>query len=90
MGHADHVWLANHGLRAKTIISRDPSDDRPAGEYKLARLRELAVDRRVSFRDLAASVVMWDDDSDVQQTLKNAGVRVVDPVRYNQMMQGEW
>jgi len=50
-------------------------------------LHELAVDRRVSFRDLAASIVMWDDDLDVQQTLKNAGIRVVDPVQFNQTAQ---
>ena len=83
MGHADRVWLHTHGMVAPVIMSRHISDNRPAGEYKLARLHELAIDRRISFRDLAASVVMWDDDSDVQQTLKNAGVRVIDPVNFN-------
>ena len=84
MGHADRVWLHFHGLVAPVIMSRHITDNRPAGEYKLARLHELAVDRRVSFRDLAASVVMWDDDLDVQQTLGNAGVRVINPVNFNQ------
>ena len=83
MGHADRVWLHNHGMVAPVIMSRHISDNRPAGEYKLARLHELAVDRRISFRDLAASVVMWDDDSDVQTTLEKAGVRVIDPVNFN-------
>ena len=87
MGHADRLWLHTHGMVARVILSRDINDTRPAGEYKLAKLHELAVDRRVSFRDLAASVVMWDDDSDVQQTLKNAGIRVVDPVQFNQTAQ---
>ena len=89
MGHADRVWLHRYGLAAPVILSRHISDNRPAGEYKLARLHELAVDRRVSFRDLAASVVMWDDDSDVQKTLGNAGVRVIDPVQFNQTAQKE-
>ena len=83
MGHADRVWLHTHGMVAPVIMSRHITDNRPAGEYKLARLHELAVDRRISFRDLAASVVMWDDDSDVQKTLGNAGVRVIDPVNFN-------
>jgi len=89
MGTADKNWLANHGLMAPLILSRHPSDTRPAGEYKLAKMAELAVRRRVSFRDLAASVVMWDDDLDVQQTLKKAGIRVIDPVQFNQTAQKE-
>lgn len=89
MGTADKNWLANHGLMAPLILSRHPSDTRPAGEYKLAKMAELAVRRRVSFRDLAASVVMWDDDLDVQQTLKKAGIRVIDPVNFNNQSQKE-
>lgn len=89
MGHADRVWLHAHGMVAPVIMSRHISDNRPAGEYKLARLHELAIDRRVSFRDLAASVVMWDDDSDVQTTLEKAGVRVIDPIQFNQTAQKE-
>jgi hypothetical protein len=80
----DRDWLAGRGLTAPTIISRDPSDTRPAGEYKLAKMHELAIARRVSFAQLRRMVTMWDDDLDVQSTLKNAGIRVLDPVRYNQ------
>jgi len=87
LGHADLLWLHTRGMVARVILSRDINDTRPAGEYKLAKLHELAVDRRVSFRDLAASIVMWDDDLDVQQPLKNAGIRVVDPVQFNQTAQ---
>jgi len=84
MGSADRVWLAHHGLEAPVIMSRHISDNRPAGEYKLARLRELAIDRRMAWADLRDSVVLWDDDADVQQTLRSAGIRVVDPVNYNE------
>lgn len=83
MGRADLDWLEREGLIAPVILSRSPLDDRPAGQYKLARLHELAIDRRMSWHDFAASVVLWDDDADVKLTLKNAGVRVCDPVRYN-------
>ena len=83
MGHADKNWLHFHGLMAPLVLSRHPSDTRPAGEYKLAKMAELAIRKRISFSDLRDSVVMWDDDSDVQQTLGNAGFRVIDPVNFN-------
>ena len=84
LGITDKVWLANHGMMAPLILSRHPSDTRPAGEYKLAKMAELAVRRKMSLSDLRDSVVLWDDDADVQSTLKNAGFRVIDPVQYNQ------
>ena len=84
LGTADKVWLAHHGMMAPLILSRHISDTRPAGEYKLAKMAELAVRRRMSISDLRDSAVLWDDDSDVQQTLRGAGFRVIDPVQYNQ------
>lgn len=84
LGTADRVWLAHHGMVAPLILSRHISDTRPAGEYKLAKMHELAVLRKISFSDLLASVILWDDDADVQSTLKNAGFRVIDPVNFNQ------
>jgi FMN phosphatase YigB (HAD superfamily) len=84
LGTADKVWLAHHGMMAPLILSRHPSDTRPAGEYKLAKMAELAVRKKMTFADLRDSVVLWDDDADVQQTLRGAGFRVIDPVQYNQ------
>ena len=83
MSHVDRVWLNIRGLIAPTIISRDIDDDRHAGEYKLARLQELALARGMAWDAFASTCVLWDDDLDVQETLKNAGVRVIDPVQYN-------
>lgn len=83
MGHADRVFLNIHGLLAPSIYSRDPSDLRGAGELKLAKMHEMAIDRGWSFSDLRDRVIMWDDSPDVQKTLKNAGFRVIDPVNFN-------
>jgi len=47
-------------------------------------MAELAVRKKMTFADLRASSVLWDDDVDVQQTLRGAGFRVIDPVQYNQ------
>jgi len=84
LGTADKVWLAHHGLMAPLILSRHPSDLRPAGEYKLAKMAELAIRKKMTFANLRDSVVLWDDDADVQETLRGAGFRVIDPVNYNQ------
>ena len=83
MGRADLAWLKRHGMIAPTILSRSVADDRPTGQYKLARLHELAIDRRRSFVDLAKSIIMWDDCKNVQSVLINAGIRVIDPLQYN-------
>ena len=88
MGRADYDFLAANDLVAPVILSRSPADDRPAGQYKLARLHELAIDRRVSWDSLRRSVIIWDDDPDVKQTLQGAGIRVCDPVRYNNYFRG--
>ena len=84
MGINDKNWLHFHGLMAPLVLSRHPSDTRPAGEYKLAKMAELAIRKRISIADLKASAVLWDDDDDVQKTLRGAGFRVIDPVNYNQ------
>ena len=84
LGTADKTWLAHHGLMAPLVLSRHISDMRPAGEYKLAKMAELAIRKKMTFADLRDSVVIWDDDADVQQTLRGAGFRVIDPVNYNQ------
>jgi len=83
LGTADKTWLAHHGLMAPLVLSRHISDMRPAGEYKLAKMAELAIRKRLSMADLKASAVLWDDDDDVQKTLRGAGFRVIDPVQYN-------
>ena len=82
----DYAWLDRHDMTAPVIISRDASDTRPAGAYKLGKMHELAIARRVSFADLRKRVVMWDDDHDVQSTLKNAGFRVIDPLYFNHQL----
>ena len=84
MGKADTAWLDLRGMLPAFTLSRSIDDNRPAGEFKLAKMSELAVARRVSFDEIRRRVILWDDNADVQSTLKNAGFRVIDPVKYNQ------
>ena len=84
MTHADRVWLNQRGLLAPVILSRDVNDDRSTGPYKLAKMADLAMMRDATLEQLAKRVIMWDDCKNVQLTLKNAGFRVIDPVKFNQ------
>jgi len=84
MGKADLAWLKMRGMLPAFTLSRSINDNRPAGEFKLAKMSELAIARRVSFDEIRRRVILWDDNADVQSTLKNAGFRVIDPVKYNQ------
>jgi FMN phosphatase YigB (HAD superfamily) len=83
LGHADKVWLNIHGMLADTIYSRSPEDNRECGEFKLAKMYSMAVDRRVALEELKNRVILFDDNSDVQLTLRNAGFRVICPIEYN-------
>ena len=83
IGKADLEWLEMRGMLPSTVYSRDANDQRSTGEYKLARLHDLAVDRRLSWREVQRRVILWDDCKNVQSVLKNAGIRVIDPVQYN-------
>ena len=81
--HADRVWLKQHEMLPPLILGRHIDDHRSSGPYKLAALEHLAVDRGVTFKDLAAAIVMFDDDLGVQKTLRDAGIRVIDPIQDN-------
>ena len=83
MGKVDRVWLHQRGMLPAFTLSRSIDDNRPAGEFKLSKMSQLAVARRVSFDEIRRRVILWDDNADVQSTLKNAGFRVIDPVKYN-------
>ena len=84
LGKADTAWLDLHDMLPRFTLSRSINDNRPAGEFKLAKMAQLAVARRVSFDEIRRRVILWDDNTDVQLTLRNAGFRVIDPVQYNQ------
>jgi len=84
MGKADIAWLEQRGMLPSTVYSRDINDQRSTGEYKLARLHDLAVDRGLAWREVQRRVILWDDCKNVQFVLRKAGIRVIDPVNFNQ------
>ena len=86
MGKGDFAFLRMQGLlpNGGPVIHRmGEGDARPCGELKLAKLRGMAASMGVNWVQFAHDSIMFDDSIDVQNTMRNAGLRVVDPVQFN-------
>ena len=86
MGKADFAFLRMQSLlpNGGPVIHRiSDADDRDCGALKLAKLQGMAAGMGVSWARSANDSIMFDDSIDVQNTLRNAGLRVVDPVQFN-------
>ena len=89
MGKADFAFLRMQSLlpNGGPVIHRiSDADDRDCGDLKLAKLRGMAAGMGVSWARFANDSIMFDDSIVVQDTMRNAGLRVVDPVQYNQFI----
>ena len=89
MGKADFAFLRMQSLlpNGGPVIHRiSDADDRDCGALKLANLRGMAAGMGVSWARFANDSIMFDDSIVVQDTMRNAGLRVVDPVQYNQFI----
>ena len=89
MGKADFAFLRLQGLlpNGGPVIHRiGENDQRPCGELKLTKLRGMAAAMGVNWVQFAHDSIMFDDSIDVQNTMRGAGLRVVDPIQYNQFI----
>lgn len=84
MGTDDFQWLADNGIDNVTILCRDSNDNRNCGFFKLSLLNDYAKSIGLAWGRFTRNCLMFDDSSDVQNTLRSAGLRVIDPVNYNQ------
>ena len=86
MGKADFAFLRMQSLlpNGGPVIHRiSDADDRDCGTLKLAKLQGMAASMGVSWARFANDSIMFDDSIDVQATMRDAGLRVVDPVQFN-------
>ena len=86
MGKADFAFLRMQSLlpnRGPVIHRISDADDRDCGALKLAKLQGMAASMGVSWARFANDSIMFDDSIDVQATMRDAGLRVVDPVQFN-------
>jgi hypothetical protein len=92
MGKADFAFLRLQGLlpHGGPVIHRiGENDQRPCGEFKLAKLRGMAAAMGVNWVQFAHDSIMFDDSIDVQNTMRGAGLRVIDPVQFNSYIQNK-
>tara|TARA_R100001443_G_scaffold100987_1_gene108559 strand:+ start:652 stop:1107 length:456 start_codon:yes stop_codon:yes gene_type:complete len=80
----DFTWLADHGITGVTVICRSADDDRNCGFFKLHSLHDYAKSLGLAWGRFARKSLMFDDSVEVQNTLRSVGLRVIDPVNYNQ------
>jgi len=84
MGLDDFQWLADNGIDNVTILCRDSNDNRNCGFFKLSLLNDYAKSLGLAWGRFTRNCLMFDDSPDVQNTLRSVGLRVIDPVNYNQ------
>ena len=84
MGADDFQWLADNGIDNVTILCRDSNDNRNCGFFKLSLLNDYAKSLGLAWGRFTRNCLMFDDSPDVQNTLRSVGLRVIDPVNYNQ------
>lgn len=83
MGKYDFQWLQANGVDGVTILCRANGDDRHCGFFKLALLHDYARSLGMTWARFRRTSIMFDDSGEVQNTLRSAGLRVIDPVNYN-------
>ena len=84
MDDPDFQWLADNGIDNVTILCRDSNDNRNCGFFKLSLLNDYAKSLGLAWGRFTRNCLMFDDSPDVQNTLRSVGLRVIDPVNYNQ------
>ena len=83
MDAPDFQWLQANGVDGVTILCRANGDERNCGFFKLSLLHDYAKSLGMTWARFRRTSIMFDDSLDVQNTLKSAGLRVIDPVNYN-------
>ena len=84
MDDPDFQWLTDNGIDNVTILCRDSNDNRNCGFFKLSLLNDYAKSLGLAWGRFTRNCLMFDDSPDVQNTLRSVGLRVIDPVNYNQ------
>lgn len=72
------------GLRFDNLLARTLLDgNENPGSLKLRLLQDLAKRQGISWARFCRTAMMFDDNQDVIDTLKNNSLRVINPVNYN-------
>ena len=83
LGVWDHVYLADHGIKAQFILSRALGDNRGDAEMKRAKLFALFADLKVPFSRWSKASTFYDDNLGVLAMAEKYGIRTRNAVELN-------
>ena len=83
LGVWDHVYLADHGIKAQFILSRAIGDNRGDAELKRQKLLALFADLKIPFSRWSKSAWLYDDNQGVLNMAEKLGIRTRNAVQLN-------
>ena len=83
LGVWDHVFLADHGIKAHFILSRALGDNRGDAEMKRQKLLALFADLKIPFSRWTKSAWLYDDNRGVLNMAEKLGIRTRNAVQLN-------
>ena len=83
LGVWDHVFLADHGIKAHFILSRALGDNRGDAEMKRQKLLALFADLKVPFARWTRNATFYDDNLGVLDMAEKLGIRTKNAVQLN-------
>ena len=84
LGVWDKVYLADHGIKAQFILSRELGDNRGDAEMKRAKLFALFSSLNISFANWTRNATIYDDNKGVLKMAKSLGIRTRNATQLNQ------
>ena len=83
LGVWDHVFLADHGIKAHFVLSRALGDNRGDAEMKRSKLLALFADLKVPFARWTRNATFYDDNQGVLNMAEKFGIRTRNAVQLN-------
>ena len=83
LGVWDHVFLADHGIKAHFILSRAIGDNRGDAEMKRQKLLALFADLKVPLARWTRNATFYDDNQGVLNMAEKFGIRTKNAVQLN-------
>ena len=83
LGVWDHVFLADHGIKAQFILSRALGDNRGDAEMKRQKLLALFADLKIPFARWTRNATFYDDNLGVLDMAEKIGIRTRNAVKLN-------
>ena len=83
LGVWDHVFLADHGIKAHFILSRALGDNRGDAEMKRQKLLALFADLKIPFARWTRNATFYDDNQGVLNMAEKLGIRAKNAVQLN-------